>query len=79
MSSAPGQHVSAAKERHYAHLAARLAAVSQTLSSIHGQVEIAAQDAQFLRTLGTSQAALFMAAQHQVEGEPALEEGEEQF
>ncbi|KAK0555096.1 hypothetical protein OC846_000162 [Tilletia horrida] len=75
--SAPGQQISAAKERHYAHLAARLAALNQTLNSIHTQVEIAAHDAQLLRTLGTNQAALFMAAQHQVEGEPVLEESEE--
>lgn len=46
------------KERHYAHLAARLAALSHNLANTHHHINVAAEQAVYLRKLGSSQGAL---------------------
>ncbi|CEH16812.1 DASH complex subunit Hsk3 like [Ceraceosorus bombacis] len=59
------------KERHYAHLAARLNALSNNLANTHHHIGVAAEQAVYLRKLGASQGAVFMAALDQVDREGA--------
>jgi hypothetical protein len=46
------------KERHYAHLAARLAALAQGLHNTQLHVAVAAEHAAYVRKLGAGQGAL---------------------
>lgn len=49
---------SSAKERHYAHLAARLDALSRNFQNTQHHLSMMADQAKYVRKLGASQAAL---------------------
>ncbi|PWN46912.1 hypothetical protein IE53DRAFT_390945, partial [Violaceomyces palustris] len=49
-------HASSAKERHYSHLAARLAALSNTFQNTHHHVTVASEQAHYVRKLAIGQA-----------------------
>lgn len=58
-----------AKERHYAHLAARLDALNTTMQHTQHYMAIAGEQAAYIKDLGLGQGSLFMSALHQVDRE----------
>ncbi|PWN37867.1 uncharacterized protein FA14DRAFT_105053, partial [Meira miltonrushii] len=62
-----GSATSTAKERHYAHLAAQLETLSGNIVDAQHHLGAAASQTRYIKSLGANQAAMFMAALHQVD------------
>lgn len=59
--SGGGTALTSAKERHYAYLASRIAALSNTLQDTQHYLTIASEQASYMKDLGTGQASLYVA------------------
>ncbi|SHO77065.1 Hypothetical protein MSYG_1405 [Malassezia sympodialis ATCC 42132] len=64
-----GVTLTSAKERHYAYLSSRMDALAVTLQHTQHYMNIASEQAAYMKELGLGQAAIFMAALDQVDRE----------
>ncbi|WFD22506.1 hypothetical protein MEQU1_001178 [Malassezia equina] len=64
-----GVTLTSAKERHYAYLSSRVEALAVTLQHTQHYMNIASEQAAYMKDLGVGQAAIFMAALDQVDRE----------
>lgn len=67
-SSSGGTALTSAKERHYAYLASRIAALSNTLEHTQHYMAIASEQAAYMKDLGIGQASLYVPLLTQVHG-----------